>query len=133
MQAAVPNGGGGGSFHGGGGSYRGSAGGSREGGSYGERSYGGGGYGRSGRSEAGRNPGSSAMRSSERSSFDRGTENIRPAINDSQWHSFGNAASSARSNEGRSAAGSGSSTLVARNAGIPLPVGEPLAQQTVAH
>lgn len=108
------HGGGGGGSHSGGGSYSGGARGSREGGSYGARSYGGGNYGRGGGSQAGRSSGSSSIRSSERSSFDRGTENIRPAINDGQWHSFGNA-SSARSTEGRNTAGSGNSTLIARN------------------
>jgi hypothetical protein len=97
--------GGGGSFHSSGGSYHGSAGGSREGGSYGAHSYSGGSYGRGGSSGASRGLGSSAMRSSARNSFDRGTENIRPAVNDGQWHSFGNA-------------GSANSTLMARNSGI---------------
>lgn len=105
-------GGGGGGFHSGGGSYRG-GGEAREGGSYGERSYGGGSYGRGGGSEAGRNLGSSATRSSDRSSSSRSSSNLRPAINDGQWHSFGNAASASRNS-----AGSKNSTLMARNAGI---------------
>ena len=87
---------GGGSFHGGsygGGSYRGSEGGFRgnEGGSRGSEgssrgSFEGGsrgGYSRSGGSEAGRGVNSEGSRSS----------NIRPAVNDGQWHSFGNGAS----------------------------------------
>jgi hypothetical protein len=56
---------------------------------------------------AGRSPGSSGDRSS----------NIRPAINDGQWHSFGNAGSSARSNAGRNSGSSANSSLSARNAG----------------
>ena len=119
------SGGGGGGFHGGssggfhgsgGGSYGGGAesrgGGAYGGRSYGERSYGGGSYGRSGASAAGRSSGASAMRSSagsrssSLSSSSARSSNIRPAINDGQWHSFGNAASSGRS---------ANSTLVARN------------------
>jgi hypothetical protein len=86
-------GGGGGGFHSGGGSYR--------GGGLSARSYGGGSYSRGGSgSAAGRNPGSSGMRSSIRgssiSSANLRSANLRPAINDGQWHSFGNGASSAR-------------------------------------
>jgi hypothetical protein len=98
--------GGGGGFHGGGGSYHGSVATPREGGAYGERSNGG--YSRSG-SPAGRSVGSSAMRPGERGSSagltnrgssnlrssnlrsaNSGSANIRSAINDGQWHSFGN-------------------------------------------
>jgi len=53
--------------------------------------------------EAGRNFSSSGSRSS----------NVRPAINDGQWHSFGNAASS-----GRNSGALAHSSLSARNAGI---------------
>jgi hypothetical protein len=64
--------------------------------------------GRNGESEAGRNSASLGNRSSRFSS----------AINDGQWHSFGNSGSSARSSEGRNSGGSAHSTLLARNAGI---------------
>ncbi len=132
-------GGGGGGFHGGGG------GGYHGGGGYygGGRSYGGGSYERGGDfrggsaagregggrgsyggSEAGGNSGSSESHSS----------NLRPAIADGQWHSFGNsgssarssagssarssAGSSARSSEGRNSGGAANSSLSARNTGI---------------
>jgi len=112
------HGGGSGGFHGGGGFYRG-GGESRNGVAHGPRSYGGGSYGgersysRGGGSESGRNPGSSAARSSARDS-----SNIRPAINDGQWHSFGNSINSARSSEGRNSAGSENSRFVAHSTGI---------------
>ncbi len=110
-------GGGGGGFHGGGGSHGGarSSGGGGEyhgGGFRGSRSDGGFGasrgmIGRSGGSEAGRNFG------------DRDhSSNFRPAINDGQWHSFGNSGSSARLSEGRNSGGLANSSLSARNAGI---------------
>jgi hypothetical protein len=130
------SGGGGGGFHGGGGSYGGGS--FHGGGSYGGGSYGGsrgveggyrggegasrgggfeggasrGGYSRGG-SEAGRGSSSEASRSS----------NIRPAINDGQWHSFGNGASAshttsaASANSGRGSTAAGNSNLMARNAG----------------
>jgi hypothetical protein len=124
------SGGGGGGFHGGGGSYGGggfhggSYGGSgvrgNEGGFHGNEggSRGGyeggsrGGYSRGGGTEAGRSLSSEGSRSS----------NLRPAINDGQWHSFGNAgaghASAATSASGTHASTSGAnSNLMAHNAG----------------
>ena len=112
-------GGGGGSSHSSGGSYgsaRPSGGGSgyHGGGFRGSRSGGGFGpsrgmMGRSGESEAGRSFRSEGNRSS----------NVRPAIADGQWHSFGNSGSSARLGEGRNSAGLTNSGLSARNAGSP--------------
>src|ERR1700676_4923183 len=103
--------GGGGSFHGGGsyGGDRGIRGGGFDGGA---RSLGGGSH----------YPGSglgtrrSAGSSGERSSGSR-SSNVRGAINDGQWHSFGNAGSSARLSEGRNSGGLANSSLAARNAG----------------
>ena len=99
---------GGGGFHGGGGERMGGYG--REGGgvSRGGPSYGGprssdpGNYSRGSAMESGRNLSASAGRSS----------NFRPAINDGQWHSFGN---SAHSSAGHNSAAF--SNLVARSAG----------------
>jgi hypothetical protein len=55
--------------------------------------------------------------SGDRSSSER-SSNIRAAINDGQWHSFGNAGSSARSSVGRNSGGSAhNSNLSARNSG----------------
>jgi hypothetical protein len=128
------SGGGGGGFHGGGGSY---GGGSFHGGSYGGGGYRGdgggyrggegvsrsggfeggasrGGYSRGGGAEAGRGLSSDASRSS----------NIRPAINDGQWHSFGSGATAGHSasatstGAGRSSTGGTNSNLMARNAGV---------------
>ncbi|MGB8012727.1 MAG: hypothetical protein WCF68_14020 [Terriglobales bacterium] len=118
---------GGGGFHGSGGSAGGSYHGGGEwrgGGSYqGGRSYGGGSYTRGGGSQAGRSLGSSRTESS----------NLRPAINDGQWHSFGNGSSahssehisanssangSARSSEVRNSGSVAHSSLSAHNGGV---------------
>jgi hypothetical protein len=120
------HGGGGGGFHGGGGGGSHGAGGFERGGGLergggggferggagefrgrgfegGARSYGGGSYSRGG-VEAGRSPGSSRTES-----------NLRPAIRDGQWHSFGNSAGSERGS--RSSAGTSTRSSEARNSG----------------
>jgi hypothetical protein len=109
--------GGGGGFHGGGGGGgfhgTGGVGGfSRAGGgeSHGGSSYGGG--ARSSGGEGGYRGGSEAGRSAENHS-----SSFRPAINDGQWHSFGNSSSSARLSEGRNSGRSPGSNLMARNVG----------------
>jgi hypothetical protein len=91
--------GGGGEFSRGGGEYRG---GGFEGGA---RSLGRGGTYRGGSAEAGRSLGSTRSESA----------NIRPAINDGQWHSFGNSRGSARLGAGRNPGDSANSNLVAHN------------------
>jgi len=110
-------GGGGGSSHSSSGSYgsarpSGGSSGYHGGGFRGSRSGGGFGpsrgmTGRSGESEAGRSFRSEGNRSS----------NVRPAIADGQWHSFGNSGSSVRSGEGRNSGGRANSSLSARNVG----------------
>lgn len=116
------HGGGTGGFHGGGGFSRGGDGfgrgqelhGGRSGG--GERSFGRGGYSRSGGPEAARNSGAPGNRSS----------NLPAAVNDGQWHSFGNGGSPTRSStgssprfsEGRNSGVAANSSLSSRNAGI---------------
>jgi hypothetical protein len=121
-------GGGGGGFHGsaGGGGFHGGGGYECGGRSYSEGSsdrsggFRGGMEGRSSRgmtgrsgSEAGRNDSSEGSRSS----------NIRPAMNDGQWHSFGSSGTSARSGVGRTsvghtAVGTANTHLSARNEGF---------------
>jgi hypothetical protein len=114
--------GGGGGFHGGGGGFRGG------GGSYGAgRSFGGGGsYHQGGgfRGGPGAGPGGSGSRAYGRSEAGRSfrsegnrASNVRPAIKDGQWHSFGNSGSSARVSEGRNSGSLANSSLSARNTG----------------
>src|SRR5579859_3933982 len=99
---------GGGSFHGGGGFSRGGPGGIHGGGSYGgARSFGRGAYSRGNGIAANRDSGSLQNHSS----------NFRPAINDGQWHSFGNSGS-ARLGEGRTSGGLTNSTHPVLRAGI---------------
>jgi len=107
-------GGSGGGFHGGGGSYGGA------------RSIGGGGYHEGGGSRVGSSAGreGAGSRSYGSSESGRGSNslanhasNLRPAINDGQWHSFGNSGSSARSGEGRNSGGRTNLSLSARNVG----------------
>ena len=112
------DGGGGGGFHGGGGGFHGG------GGSYGGgRSFGGGGsYHQGGglRGGPGAGPNGAGSRSEAGRSFrseGNRASNVRPAINDGQWHSFGNSGSSARLSAGRNSGSLANSSLSARNAG----------------
>src|ERR1035438_10098604 len=100
------SGGSGGGFHGGSssGGFHGTPGssgaphgnaGAPRGGAYGGRSLGAGGA-----TGAGRGIGSSRSMSSEAHSYP-GSSNIRPAINDGQWHSFGNGGNSTRAASAR--------------------------------
>ena len=68
--------------------------------------------GTGGAAGAGRGIGSSRSMSSESHSH-AGSSNIRPAINDGQWHSFGNAGNSTRAASARPA-----NSLVARSTGF---------------
>jgi hypothetical protein len=124
-------GGGGGGFHGGGGGFHSGGGGGFYGGggihSGGSFSRGSGsaprGSGVAGNARSG--SGASAYRGDSVSGRSLGSSptqsaraqasNIRPAINDGQWHSFGNGSTSAHSSQARGSAAVANSTLVAHN------------------
>jgi hypothetical protein len=118
----------GGGFHGGGGGFHGSGGGFHGGGGYygGGRSFGGGSYRQGGSFRGGSEAAPRGMGSRSHGGPEAGrgfgisgnrASNFRPAINDGQWHSFGNSGSSARLSEGRNSGSLANSRLSARNTG----------------